>query len=56
MSVCVWGGGVGFFFGHTIHHVELSHPGMELKPLELEPQSPNHWTTREVSLWFITGY
>lgn len=33
-----------FFFGHTIHHVELSHPGMELKPPELEPQSPNHWT------------
>ena len=40
-----------FFFVMALLQVVgilVPQPGMELGPPELETQSPNHWTTREV--------
>ena len=39
-----------FFFlsGHTVGHMELSQPGAEPVPSEVEARSLNHWTNKEV--------
>ena len=36
-----------FFSGHTMKHAELTQPGIEPVPSEVEVQSINHWTARE---------
>lgn len=36
-----------FFSGHTMKHAELTQPGIEPVPSEVEVQSLNHWTARE---------
>lgn len=36
-----------FFSGHTMKHAELTQPGIEPVPSEVEVQSLNHWTARK---------
>ena len=45
-----------FIFGHIPRHSELPWPGMEPMTPTWEGWSPNHWTTREVPLFFSRTY
>ena len=42
-----------FAFGQAAHAILVTQKGMELMPPEVQMQSPNHWTTREVSCLIV---
>ena len=42
-----------FVFGLALQFVGFSNQGLNLGPLVLRAQSPNHWITREFSVVFI---
>ena len=42
-----------FAFGQAAHAILVPQKGMELMPPEVQMQSPNHWTTREVSYLIV---
>ena len=39
---------VCLFFGHTTHGILVPQPGIKPVPSEMEAQSPNHWTARDI--------
>ena len=43
-----------FGFGHMAWRTLVSPPGIEPTSPAVEAQSPNHWTTREVSTYIFT--